>query len=870
MAVTITTTSCETEDEYFLNKATAIYPAFVDNLPYEAWTDWVSNATIAQTSKPYFQFKAAGGTTYQWEVEPNTNSVLPPGLSLLQNGQLSGTPTKEGLFEFTLRATSGADYDTKRFKFKVYPERSRWLRDARFGVTTHWGRFTYPAIQNSPPRDPPLNGTGTQQFEGRVTQLNAANWAQQMEAWGAGFIEFSAIWQDSYRNWISTTPTRYQLHTENRDFVDEIVAAFHARNLKVISYFCPDYRGNPACVDGTQGCTDPVKFSWTDADSNGNWGTPNLGYITELVVNKKIDGLWMDIGGASDIYGNPPINPGWLYYDKVIPVIRHHNPFFIFGVNPGVRGSFNTELKFGGTQVLYPYADFVIYESTLDSSTNAIMSSEQATPLMSKKKMAIYVSNKVTRSWGWGATTHEDPIKDPVSVNENIGLNWKAGATVSMGLPVRCDGLLLDPRFQPIMSAIGNYVTTNKAFSEDPQISLLNNTVTITTSLPARIFYTLDGTDPDENSSNVYLNPIPITRNTIIKVRTLQTGKSLGFMKQLVIEGYSTSGPVNLLLGEKPNDTLSYQEVTNLYKTVDNSRFYRGMQFTVGSAPIIITGIGRRSVGTNVTRNVIVKRYFDEYPVYSGNLLPDISSTGDYYFTDIAEIRLEAGMTYIIAIQELSNEKGIPDADRKKYYANTFTDIPYTRDLRIIQAFNLSPLGDFYPFPLDHNNKMDTVGQIVNLKYRVVSDERKYDLALGKPVRFLSGIGGSQLIPSQYIRYAINATDGNPNSYAIAGGVYANTVRVNLLSLNKINRIAFRFTPYNYATEFEIYCSTDENGSDAVLMNHYVNNKNLDFQFKFDPVLTQYVFFKSILPNAPGQEGGSMGFESIEVYCDGL
>lgn len=282
MPVTITTTSSVVPSDYMNDKANAIYPVFVDNLKYASWiSEHVMDNGPDHPEKDYFQMKATGATTYAWSLVSGT---LPTGLILSTNGRITGTPTEEGLFEFRVRVVTDVGTEEKDLAITAFPERSRWLRDARLGVTVHWGRFTDPQIKNSPPRG---DGTGTTEFQGRVGQFNAASWAQQMESWGAGFIEFSGLWQDSYRNWDSTTVTRYFLHS-TRGFMDEIVTAFHARSLKVLCYFPPDYRGNPAC----QNCSDPDKFLWTDGDGNGNWGDPTSVMFASWSSTKS----WTDFG----------------------------------------------------------------------------------------------------------------------------------------------------------------------------------------------------------------------------------------------------------------------------------------------------------------------------------------------------------------------------------------------------------------------------------------------------------------------------------------------------------------------------------------------------------------------------------------------
>ena len=832
MAVTITTTSCKTQDDYLLHKDTALYPAFVDNLPYESW---VAGTTIATSKRNYFQLQATGAASYTWSL---AGGELPTGLVLAGDGRISGIPTQEGLFIFSVKATFGAESDTKELEFRIYPERSRWLRDARLGVTVHWGRMTYPSIYTN-------TEAATLQFEARTLAMNGTNlntwapaWADQFVAWGAKFIEFSTLWQDSFRNWPNGFKTWKNLHTINRDYVGPLVDAFHAKGLKFISYFPPDYHSiAPGLPPGDRGDVDGY------LEGYHNFGGMNTQLIEELVKVKKIDGIWMDIGGASDVYPESAVPEGWLYWDNVMPIIRYNNPFFIFGVNPGTRDA-TLKVKKGGTQVRFPYADFVIYESVQTDSTSPTLL-EKATPLMSKKKMAIYVSNQISNRFGWGPGGATAPIKDIEGTKENIGKNWEAGATVSIALPVRADGTLLDAHYAPMMNAIGAYLGENKGFSVDPDIIYANGTATVSTSEPARIFYTLDGTEPDRNS-NIYVGPLTIQRNSKLKVRTLQQGKPIGYVKELTVESFPVMDPGQRLFASSSSDLDATQSERN----------FRGMFFTVGNVPVVITGIGRKTVGSNIAREVIIKRYFDEYPVYCGQIQPSDPIENNYRFSKTAEIRLEAGMSYIICIQEEASTT-------EQYASNTFATVPFTQDIRIVSAFKLSINGDFFPVPADN------LGQIINLKYRVQQTERSYNYALGKPVKFLTNsVNPSELNPSAGIYYAINATDGNLESVARAGGDYAYTLRVDLLDAYKIDRIELLFTAETYATEFNIYTSLNENGNNPIPILGRTGNNDIAFSFRFQPVLARYVFVRATKPDNQNQPGGQMVVTELGVYCD--
>ena len=59
---------------------------------------------------------AGTDATATWSVQSGT---LPPGIVLSPNGNLTGTPTAEGSFQFVVRAESGSDVDTETYTVVV-------------------------------------------------------------------------------------------------------------------------------------------------------------------------------------------------------------------------------------------------------------------------------------------------------------------------------------------------------------------------------------------------------------------------------------------------------------------------------------------------------------------------------------------------------------------------------------------------------------------------------------------------------------------------------------------------------------------------------------------------------------------------------
>jgi hypothetical protein len=84
----------------------------------------VKPATIGQpysdtlTAKKVLSVKPVTGSDVQaeWSL---LSGVLPPGITLSPTGALSGTPTSEGSYQFTVKALNGSPFDTKTFTLSV-------------------------------------------------------------------------------------------------------------------------------------------------------------------------------------------------------------------------------------------------------------------------------------------------------------------------------------------------------------------------------------------------------------------------------------------------------------------------------------------------------------------------------------------------------------------------------------------------------------------------------------------------------------------------------------------------------------------------------------------------------------------------------
>lgn len=808
MAISITTTS---STGYMLDKTNAIYPLFVDNMPYEAWG---SGATIATSRTEYFQLKATGATNYIWTLESGT---LPPGITLPTSGRLQGTATKEGSYTFTVRATNAdnnSDFATKTLNLVAEPFRAKWFQDAKFGIVIHWGRFSEIKLT-----DP---ATSTAQFEGRAVDFNPSVWAAQFVTWGVKVVHFTGIWQDSYRNWPSTTPTTLELKSI-RNFLGELKTALDAVGIKLISYFPPDYQSNPLNI--------------TDGSLATNaWGSMNTGLLTELITTIKIDGVWFDVGGAPELYST--VNANWLYWDTVLPIMRRENPYFIFGVNPGLR--------LGGTALRYPYSDFVIYEGIPGTASDSSL--EIAIPADAvKKKMAIDSSNTLSISWAFGTNGGANPTKTAKGIIEAIKKNWAVNATFMLDLPVQASGLLVHPNFANVMNEVGAFVAANQGYSTTPQIEIVSGKVVMTYDTPrTRIYYTTDNTTPIENVSKVYSGPLSVVSGTVIKAAAKEIGKPLGPVRKFTVPTSNVNAPT-------AKDRKLFKTTVGDNLITEPSNYFKGMRFVIGQAPIMLSKIGRKVTTSEVDRDWIIRKFHNNEVVCKGTLKTTDEVIDGYRYASIpSTVKLEKGVHYYVAFKESSSAV---------YNSNSFTSIPSNQDIRIVAPMTLSPLGDYATLDIAYG-VVPTTGQYINLIYTTVDSERSSNLVLGKLATF-EGLSGNALGPSGTIFHASNAIDGLNDSFARAGGEFPYRLVIDLLDIKDIRRIAIHFTQENWATEFKVFVGATR--SSTTLLGSYTDNVLRDIVVKFNPLKTRYIIIEATKPNASGQLGGQMVVKNVEV-----
>ena len=478
------------DSEYLENPENAIYPAFVDNMPYESWT--------TKGKEAYYQIKCTGGKKpYHFEL---VNGALPDGLFLTDDGKIQGIPSVEETTEFTVKVTdSNGKSVSKALSMTANPYRAKWFEDARFGAMIQWTLWE--------DRNEARVNIDIPSYEKRIENWNADSWAEQLEQMNVKVLNMTFLPGDGIRMWPSKAPTQKELKTQ-RNMAKELIDACHKRGIKVIAYVAGDY-------------------SWIGAfDKDLKTGTEydlTINMAREL-IELGIDGLWFDGGWIKGIND----------FDRLVANIRATNPFVTIQNNPGI--------DFGGHMPGYPDVDIQIFEckeivdsanadqKTMDDLLRVGFSSSV------KKKTAVEVTGLLGPRWGWEKDPNQrTKLKSVDAIIKNIQDNWDQGATYLLNWGVMDDGTLVDPvNIAPSLNKIMEWVDENITPTDMPQASVSDEDVfaqpvrvELTSEEGAEIYYTLDGSIPDKNSI-LYQEPICIDKSVQLKACAYTTDKHKG------------------------------------------------------------------------------------------------------------------------------------------------------------------------------------------------------------------------------------------------------------------------------------------------------------------------------------------------------
>ena len=84
-------------------------------------TNVLENANVGRNY--YLRLNADGGKKKKYIWQAFDENSLPPGIHLNPNGELRGTPTAEGEYQFKVSVFDGKDVFSKIMRMTVLPER---------------------------------------------------------------------------------------------------------------------------------------------------------------------------------------------------------------------------------------------------------------------------------------------------------------------------------------------------------------------------------------------------------------------------------------------------------------------------------------------------------------------------------------------------------------------------------------------------------------------------------------------------------------------------------------------------------------------------------------------------------------------------
>jgi Alpha-L-fucosidase/F5/8 type C domain len=137
------------------------------------------------------------------------------------------------------------------------------------------------------------------------------------------------------------------------------------------------------------------------------------------------------------------------------------------------------------------------------------------------------------------------------------------------------------------------------------------------------------------------------------------------------------------------------------------------------------------------------------------------------------------------------------------------------------------------------------------------------NIASNKKARLLNLSGEKDLPVNGTKHFPGLGVDGDPKTFALAGGAWSWIYQVDLAKIYQTNRISVTFGP-TFATEYKVISS--ENGVHWSILKHEKNARDGKYTYKIAPTKMRYIRVQGIKPNAPNQPGIQMSIAELEAY----
>jgi len=316
----------------------------------------------------------------------------------------------------SVRPISAQEVASKEYtaNYQKVMERTKWWRDARFGMFIHFGAYAVPARGEWVKSNERLT---TETYQKYVDEFNPADfdakaWAKTAKAAGMKYAVLTAKHHDGFCMFDSKL-TDYKLSKNfgGRDLVREFLDAFRAEGIKVGLYYSlidwhhadyPNVGNHPQRDDKEYG---KRTFNWD------NYLKYMHGQVEELVKNYgKLDIMWFDY--SFDDYSGEK----WKA-TELVSMIRKYQPDIILDNRLTINEGTSSKQR-----MLKSIGDFESPEQGIPD-----------VPLVDKYNNPMPWETCLTLNGGWGYTEQDNNWKSPeliihclvncVSKNGNLLLN---------------------------------------------------------------------------------------------------------------------------------------------------------------------------------------------------------------------------------------------------------------------------------------------------------------------------------------------------------------------------------------------------------------------------------------------------------------
>ncbi len=336
------------------------------------------------------------------------------------------------------------------FAFTLAPEdeRTRWFREAKFGMFIHWGPYSLASVEASwPIMEPKPGGITETEYRALPARFNPTNfdpdaWIDLARSAGQQYMVFTTKHHDGFCMF-DTAYTDYKITNTpyGKDIVKQLARACDARDMRLGFYYSPPDMHHPDFRDASK----PASTNWNGQPERPEWPI-YLQYmqleLAELLTKYGPVALtWFDGLNHQEKYDG----------QRFIKLINSLQPATLINDRIGVPGDYVTPEQFIPSAIPVKQAHF----NAVDRDVN-----KELKPGIPRLEDFQLWETCMTINNTWAYNMHDRDFKSVQFLIRGLVEVVSRGGNFLLNVGPQPDGII-QPEFQDRLRGIGDWLAVN-------------------------------------------------------------------------------------------------------------------------------------------------------------------------------------------------------------------------------------------------------------------------------------------------------------------------------------------------------------------------------------------------------------------------